>query len=125
MRRFEKMDLSTPEKRHELREAYYVALKALEEKDDGLRGFNLGEYLKLPPRPPWVTWDEKNETFDVDTEMGTLEPYWIDLERCDTPEKLLEWIGHLAEKTWCTTEHIRDLIDCVEDHTTIRRARGC
>jgi hypothetical protein len=36
--------------------------------------------------------------------------YWIDFDRCDTPEKILGWAEHLAEKTWVNTTLLRTFI---------------
>ena len=36
--------------------------------------------------------------------------YNIDLQRCNTPEKLLHWIWHLTEKTWMTNDVMRRFI---------------
>lgn len=33
--------------------------------------------------------------------------YSIELDRCDTFEKIVEWIYHLSLKPWVTTKHIR------------------
>jgi hypothetical protein len=38
-------------------------------------------------------------------------PYHIDLNRIDTPEKILGWVWHLAEKTWFTQDHARRFIE--------------
>ncbi len=36
--------------------------------------------------------------------------YNIDLDRCDTHEKILAWIYHLGEKTWVTPDMLRRFI---------------
>lgn len=36
------------------------------------------------------------------TPDNTLANYNIELNRCDTPAKLLGWIQHLTEKSWLT-----------------------
>ncbi len=36
--------------------------------------------------------------------------YWIDSDRCDTPEKILAWVLHLAPKTWVTAEVLRQFV---------------
>lgn len=53
------------------------------------------------------------------------EHYFIEIERCDTPEKLIEWIRHLCYKSWVTTAHIQDLIMLAEKHAGIKIAYGC
>lgn len=38
-------------------------------------------------------------------------PYEIELKRCNTPAKILEWVRHLADKSWATTDLLADFID--------------
>jgi len=40
-------------------------------------------------------------------------PYEFELVRCDTHEKLVKWIYHLAEKNWVTTDVLRVFIETV------------
>lgn len=42
--------------------------------------------------------------------------YSFELSRCDTPEKLLNWVLQLCRKTWFTTRDAIDLIHKVADH---------
>lgn len=48
--------------------------------------------------------------------------YWYEIEtsRCDTAAKLVDWIAHLSEKVWVTTEHIRQLVEMVSAHFDVR-----
>jgi hypothetical protein len=41
--------------------------------------------------------------------------YYIDYSRCNTTEKLCDWIRQLSGKTWCTVEMINELIDEVNE----------
>ena len=36
--------------------------------------------------------------------IDALYPYEIGLDRCDTHEKILAWVVHLADKTWVNPE---------------------
>lgn len=54
-------------------------------------------------RRVWVEGDEV--VLDADGQK-----YRFELDRCDTPEKVLDWCIHLSEKTWVTGLHIRDFI---------------
>ena len=36
--------------------------------------------------------------------------YTITYERCDTSEKVLSWVVHLADKTWVTKDLIQEFI---------------
>ena len=45
-----------------------------------------------------------------------LAPYEIDVDRCDSYPKIVHWIAHLSEKTWCKSDMISDFIDTVCGH---------
>lgn len=51
--------------------------------------------------------------------------YEIAANRCDTAEKLVEWIGHLAEKLWVTKHHLTQLISAVNANHPKIRDRDC
>ncbi len=36
--------------------------------------------------------------------------YKIVLKHCDTPEKVLDWVDHLCEKSWMTTRLIQQFV---------------
>ena len=38
------------------------------------------------------------------------DSYSVELNNCNTPEKILDWVMHLSEKTWMTTLMIRGFI---------------
>lgn len=38
-------------------------------------------------------------------------PYEIELDRIDTPEKVLGWVAHLCGKTWMDNDKIERFID--------------
>lgn len=42
--------------------------------------------------------------------------YNIELDRCDTLEKILAWTSHLCEKTWMTTELLERFIQLAASH---------
>lgn len=50
--------------------------------------------------------------------------YKIHIDRCNTHEKLLEWIWHLCEKTWMNNELMRQFIEVVCDHTDLNMDHG-
>lgn len=41
--------------------------------------------------------------------------YEVDLDRIKTPANLLNWVAHLAEKTWMSSEAIRRFIQAVAE----------
>lgn len=74
------------------------------------------EWLTSPPDPreqiragAKAQLNEKLLTIDVDTgHAGYI--YDVDLERCNTPAEVLDWIFQVKQKTWCTPEIIFDLL---------------
>ncbi len=47
-----------------------------------------------------------NEIILDDPTPHTGGPYSIELDRCDTAVKILEWVRQLCQKQWVTREHI-------------------
>ncbi|WP_421789328.1 hypothetical protein [Hyphobacterium sp.] len=45
--------------------------------------------------------------------------YNIHLSRIDTPEKVVSWVYHLTEKTWMTTEVLREVLKTVSNENGI------
>jgi hypothetical protein len=43
--------------------------------------------------------------------LGGGYEYRVAADRCDTAVKLLEWVAHLAEKTWMDMRQLRRFID--------------
>lgn len=67
--------------------------------------FNKDEYLSdLERRQNLVTADDGWITIH-----GPYQ-YEIALSRCSTAETILQWVRHLAEKTWMTTEIIERFV---------------
>ncbi len=48
--------------------------------------------------------------------LGMDHHYTIEMVRCDTPVKLVEWLCHLAGKSWITASTLRDLADHAATH---------
>lgn len=48
------------------------------------------------------------------------DDYNIPFDRCNTPEKILEWVCHLCEKTWITTGLIHGFISLAAHHNKIK-----
>lgn len=45
--------------------------------------------------------------------------YEIALDRCDTPEKILHWVEHLALKNWVDTRLLRNFVNTACDYHSI------
>lgn len=67
---------------------------------------------------PKVYMHDKNIIINVTHE------YNIDLNRCDTAEKLLHWIWHLTEKSWMTNDVMREFIEvaCQESNIKMKKS---
>ena len=66
----------------------------------------LAKELFTKKRDPWIS--VKGDT--IYFKQSPQKAYYIDFERIDTREKLLDWIQHLVPKSWVTKETIFDLI---------------
>lgn len=67
-------------------------------------------------RKPLVHSSKRCVQLDVYPYPGGVSTYDIEWRRIDSPEKLLQWILHLSEKTWFTTSMCSDLIHAVAEH---------
>jgi len=57
-------------------------------------------------RPRWGRWRLRRRPLVLEHDRG----YQIPLERCGNPIAVLDWLVHLSQKTWCTTEDLGDLV---------------
>ncbi len=58
----------------------------------------------------WGEWVfvESNNTLISKNDMHP--NYEIDLDQCNTPKEILQWIMHIHHKTWATDETVMNLI---------------
>lgn len=69
--------------------------------------FNKEEYMAiLRERLTKIVVDDTHLTIKVDEHYD----YEIALDRIDSPAKILQWVIHLTEKTWMTTELMRQFV---------------
>jgi hypothetical protein len=70
-----------------------------------------------PPPAPVVRYntDRGIPSFDLSV-PGTSNWYEVEVSRCDTAAKLVDWIAHLLAKRWVTRTQIRQFIDLVVKH---------
>jgi hypothetical protein len=61
-------------------------------------------------------WQDKIYVENGCLVLNIIYPYQIELNRIDTPLKLLAWIGHLLEKNWVSRDVIYWLIRTWEKH---------
>ena len=89
----------------------------------------IGEILSLPYDPrdeiregSKARIDEELLTIEVD--IGHGHTYQIDLERCNTPAQVLDWIFQIKVKTWATPEIMFDLLVAFDVACYIFHGRG-
>ncbi len=78
-----------------------------------MRFMTLEEFANMPPEPtepyissPWE-FDEDTLTLNLYTVTSTGEKYLeyqVDLETCPNATEVLDWIWHIAEKTFATDQ---------------------
>lgn len=81
------------------------------------------DVLKRPPVKIEIEDDELSIEFVYYGNTKTYGP--IALERINTPEKLLVWIMHLNQKTWCDHRVTEPLIETVCQHFGWSLPYGC
>lgn len=79
---------------------------------NGFKCINLGQQLSEASSLGFKTDVFVEDGYVV---INKVYPYAIEIERINTPEKLLNWIWHLSGKTWVDNKIIRDLITTVSD----------
>lgn len=95
-------------------------------EDHEVQLVNLGELMASKSNEEWAEemktkcgWihDAETKTFDfVEPPYSTGNPYYIDEDRCDTPEKALGLISHLGGKTWMDAFRCQCLINMIAHH---------
>jgi hypothetical protein len=46
---------------------------------------------------------------------GGSNPYYIDLDRCCTPEEMLDWVFQINGKEWGAPEVVKSMLDAFDD----------
>ncbi len=86
-------------------------------------GLTIKELLDMPDEPtepymssPWE-FDEGTLTLNIYTVTSTGEKYWeyqVDLETCRNASEVLDWIMHIAGKTFTTDQILAALVRDLE-----------
>lgn len=78
----------------------------------GISAYRLLENPSLLTDQPIVTIDMETRTIDLVDVARTLytesDPYWIGFDRLGSVEEFIDWLRHLAEKDWCTPQHLSE-----------------
>ena len=74
----------------------------------------------VKPAAPATRLHRRTLELGLIRERDGKEVYFVDLERCDTPEKLLSWCLHLCGKSFVTRRHIKELIRAAEETQGVR-----
>jgi hypothetical protein len=64
---------------------------------------------------PYCTVTIKRGCASIDTGIPGYR-YNIELDRIDSPERMVHWLHHLSSKTWFTPKMVGDLIQTVGKH---------
>jgi hypothetical protein len=76
------------------------------------------EFKKRITRNQWGRWSYNPTThcLHIRKHVGTItSSYDVDLDRCDTGSKLLDWIYQVKDKSWISPDDISSLVYAVED----------
>lgn len=76
----------------------------------------------------WGRWKYNPATHCLEIEKqkgGHVFHYEVDLDRCDTGAKLLDWIYQVKHKIWASPDDIADLIYAVDDILGFVQANLC
>tara|TARA_B100000745_G_scaffold172750_2_gene113219 strand:- start:689 stop:1606 length:918 start_codon:yes stop_codon:yes gene_type:complete len=76
--------------------------------------------------------NKKPVTFDPETGMVSfwsegLEVYYVGIDRLTSGSEVLDWFLQVSNKGWCTGEHLKAFIECLEEITDLyfaNRAQG-
>lgn len=66
------------------------------------------------PSRPYAPWTFDADLLTLDLKTPTAE-YQIDLERCNTPAEMLDWIFQVHSKTWATPAILAGLLQALYD----------
>lgn len=62
----------------------------------------------------WGKWEYRASNQTLVCHVDDAYEYEIDLEQCTTAKRVLHWIMHIREKTWCTAEVAADMLAAIE-----------
>jgi len=71
-------------------------------------------------RTRWGAWryNHNNLTLEIDSRIsGNAEndPYYVDLEECNSSHQVLDWLCQLLAKPWCPVEQVGYLLQAIDD----------
>lgn len=77
----------------------------------------------------WGAWryNPENLTLELDPKVsGHPEdnPYYVELERCNNSDDILDWLLHTLENVWCTKEQVGYLLQAINDLADLHRVIG-
>jgi len=98
---------------------------------------SLGDFLKEAEsnrterikKSQWGYWkyNPNNLTLEI-AKKGAYpksNPYYVDLEQCNTSAEMLDWIFQLKNKTWCSDKDIADLLRAFDDLMDTVQGKVC
>ena len=78
----------------------------------------------------WGAWryNPDNLTLEIDSKLSGASkdnPYYVDLERCDTSAEILDCLCQLLHKNWCPPEQIGYLLKAIDELADILQSKVC
>jgi len=76
----------------------------------------------------WGRWKYNPGTHDLEIVKqlgGHKFTYGVDLDRCNTGAKLLDWIYQVQGKNWISPDDVADLVYAVEDILDVVQSKLC
>lgn len=102
----------------ETRRAVEPQVPELDPKSWGIWGANLLDDPSSDTEDRIVEYDLVSKTIDIvdhaRLHYTRADPYYIKFDSIDTVEDFIDWIRHLAQKSWCTPEHLSMLANRYE-----------
>jgi len=76
-----------------------------------------GELREKIKQNKWGRWkyNPDNHCLEIVKKHGSMRSYEVDLDRCDTSARLLDWIYQVKHKSWISPDDIADLVYAVDD----------
>lgn len=111
-----------------MRRIKFQTLNEMLEEGDALEQDLLKRALEGEAR--WGAWryNPHNLTLEIDSEVSGYpksDPYYVDLERCNTSAEVLDRLCQVLHTTWCSPEQVGYLLKAVDELAGNLQASMC
>lgn len=78
----------------------------------------------------WGAWryNPRNLTLEIDSSLSGSpknNPYYVDLEQCNTSAEILDCLCQLLGKNWCPPEQVGYLLQAIDELADILQSKVC